>query len=316
MSQKLPDYPGQRFAVIDIGTNTFHLLIAEADADGQRLKEIDRSRHFIKLGEKGLDTLSSEALQRGMTALREFRQQIDKQNIPDDCVIALGTAALRTATNGPAFRAEVLREVNIDIQIISGDREAELIARGALLAIPIPQHPVLIMDIGGGSVEFIITDRQEVYWAQSFPVGVAVLHRNFHRHDPISQEEVLAVQGFLEEQLHPLWQALQQYPSRHLVGAAGTFDVIAAQLGRGTGGATYAPIDLSRFDAFYREILGTTHAERYAMPKIPDDRADMIVVALILVELIIRRVDVEQLTVSFYAMKEGMMSELMDQSLK
>lgn len=316
MSQKLPDPSAHRFAVIDIGTNTFHLLIAEVGATGQELVEIYRSRHFIKLGEKGLETLSDEALQRGMTALMAFRDQIDHFDIPQDRVIALGTAALRTASNGPSFRTEVREKSNIDIQIISGDREAQLIARGALMAIPAPKRPVLIMDIGGGSVEFIIADRHQVLWAQSFPVGVAVLFRQFHQHDPIIPKEIAAVKTFLEEQLQPLWISLQQYPMTHLVGAAGTFDVIAEQLGDKVKSDTYSPIDLSQFDALYREILGTTQAERYTMPKIPNDRADMIVVALILVELVLRRANIQQLTVSKYAMKEGMMYELIQSGRK
>ncbi|MCB0631334.1 MAG: hypothetical protein R2824_27970 [Saprospiraceae bacterium] len=303
-----------RFAVIDIGTNTFHLLIAEAGELDKPLKEIYRSRHFIKLGEKGLDTLSAEALQRGMKTLHDFRHYIDRHDIAEERTIALGTAALRTATNGPAFRTEVKEKVNIDIQIISGDREAQLIAQGALMAIPAPEEPVLIMDIGGGSVEFIIADRHRVYWAQSFPVGVAVLFRGFHRNDPILPEEITAVQAFLEAQLQPLWESLQQYPIQHLVGAAGTFDVIAAQLGDEVDHLTYSPINIGQFDAFYREILHTTQEQRYAMPQIPDDRADMIVVALILVDLILRRAGIRELTVSFYAMKEGMMYELLKKS--
>lgn len=305
---------GTRFAVIDIGTNTFHLLIAEAGELNEPLREIYRSRQFIKLGENGLETLSSEALLRGMTTLHDFRHNIDRHEIPDDNTIALGTAAIRTATNGPAFRTEVLEKINIDIQIITGDREAELIAQGALMAIPPPEQAVLIMDIGGGSVEFIIADRHQVYWAQSFPVGVAVLFRGFHQNDPILSEEINTVQEFLKEQLQPLWSSLQQYPVRHLVGAAGTFDVIAAQLGDQSDHLTYSPINLEQFDTFYQYILNTTQAERYAMPEIPDERADMIVVALILVDLILRRANIEELTVSYYAMKEGMMYELLKKS--
>jgi exopolyphosphatase/guanosine-5'-triphosphate,3'-diphosphate pyrophosphatase len=168
------------------------------------------------------------------------------------------------------------------------------------------------MDIGGGSVEFIIADKTQVYWAQSFPVGVAVLYRQFQHHDPISASEVTAIQQFLQQQLSPLQEVLQDYPSSHLVGAAGTFDVVADHLSTNNSSPQFAPIALDKFEAFYGEVLSSTQQERYDMPGIPSDRADMIVVALILIDLILKMADIKQLTVSFYAMKEGMLSELME----
>lgn len=305
--------PQKRFAVIDIGTNTFHLLIAEPSENGQSLREVYRSRHFIKLAEKGIETLSTEALDRGMNALLFFRQQIEQYGVSESQVVALGTAALRTATNGPGFRTEVFERTRINIQIITGDREAQLIAQGALMAIPVPLEKVLIMDIGGGSVEFIIADEKRVYWAQSFPVGVAVLYYKFQHHEPITQAEVDAVRSFLSLQLQPLLAALQTFPTSHLIGAAGTFDVVADHLAiNKRPEATHADIDLKQFDAFFKKILATTKQERYDMPEIPNDRADMIVVALILIDLILQMVDIRQLTVSYYAMKEGMMAELIN----
>lgn len=302
----------QRYAVIDIGTNTFHLLISEPGTNGIGLREVFRSRDFIKLAENGIETLSIQALERGMNTLLRFRQELDEYEVPMEKVIALGTAALRTATNGPAFREEVKERTGIDIQIISGDREAALIARGALLAIPSPREKVLIMDIGGGSVEFIIADQHQVYWAQSFPVGVAVLYRRFQHHEPIAAEEIAAVRAFLQEQLAPLAVALQRHQSIHLIGAAGTFDVVADQLAPDRSELPYAFIELDRFENFFNKIRKTTQAERYAMPEIPDDRADMIVVALILIDLVLQLAGIQQMTVSFYAMKEGMMAELLE----
>lgn len=309
MPEKFQESPS-RFAVIDIGTNTFHLLIAEPSDDDKALREIYRSRHFIKLAENGIETLSLAALERGMKALQFFRRQIDLHQIPQEKVIALGTAALRTAVNGPEFRTQVKTFTNINIQVISGDREAQLIAQGALMAIPTPLEKVLIMDIGGGSVEFIIADQQQVYWAESFPVGVAVLYRQFQHHEPISSEEIQRVHSFLTQQLKPLITALQTHRTTHLVGAAGTFDVVANRLAPHQSNRSFADIDLTQFDRFIQEIVQTTQQQRYEMPEIPNDRADMIVVALLLIDLILKAVPVQQLTVSYYAMKEGMMAEL------
>lgn len=303
----------KRFAVIDLGTNTFHLLIGGVGENGQTLRELYRSRHFIKLAEGGIETLSEEALERGMNTLLFFRDQLDHHEVEDDCIVALGTAALRTATNGPAFQSAVKERTGIEIQIISGDREAELIAKGALMAIPPPTEKVLIMDIGGGSVEFIIADQQQVYWAQSFPIGVAVLYHRFQHHEPITPGEIGIIRSFLSLQLQPLMAALQNFPTQYLIGAAGTFDVVADHLATDTASTHCADIKLEEFDGFYKKILATTRQERLDMPEIPDDRADMIVVALVLIDYLLQMADIQALTVSYYSMKEGMMAEMMGQ---
>lgn len=302
-----------RYAVIDLGTNTFHLLIVEKKVDSPALQEVYRYRRFVKLAEEGIDTLGAAPYQRGLDALRFFREQLDDHQVPDEQVVALGTAALRTATNGLDFLNEARAVTGIRIQLISGDREASLIAKGVLLAIPPPQQSVLIMDIGGGSVEFIIADQHQIYWAQSFPVGVAVLYRNFHHREPITLPEIQAVEAFLYEQLAPVRKMLQCYPTHHMVGAAGTFDVIANHLGAPLPTSLSYQVPLDRFQGFYDRVLSHTRAQRHDMPEIPADRADMIVVALILVRVVLQMAQINQLSVSTYSMKEGILAELMTQ---
>lgn len=299
-----------RYAVIDLGTNTFHLLIVDKAPDSVVPTEVYRYRRFVKLGEEGIQTLGAAPWQRAMAALRFFREQLDLHKVPHQHVVALGTAALRTATNGMAFLNEAMAVTGIRIQLISGDREAALIAKGVLLAIPPPEEKVLIMDIGGGSVEFIIADAQQIYWAQSFPVGVAVLYREFHHQEPISPVEMKAIEDFLYLQLSPLRSILAQYPIRHMVGAAGTFDVIADQLGGSLDNELSYHVPLDQFHLFFEKVLSSTRQQRYAMPEIPDDRADMIVVALILVEVVLKMAGINKMSVSTYSMKEGMLAEL------
>lgn len=298
----------ERLAVIDLGTNTFHLLIAEPDEqDGFR--ELYRERQFVKLAEAGIERIGPVQYERGQATLRHFAQELARWQVAQ--VRAIGTAALRTADNGELFVRQAEREAGIRIQLIPGAEEARLITQGVLLAVPATADRTLIMDIGGGSVEFIIADESGVYWAESFPVGVAVLYKYFHHTEPIAEDEIRQVRDFLHTQLAPLRQKLAEFPTDHLVGAAGTFDVIAELTGIEPRLPHSTRIDLSRFADLYYRLLATNREERHALPEVPHERADMIVVALILIDYVLEVMQPRLATVSFYSMKEGIMSEML-----
>ena len=297
----------KRIAVIDLGTNTFHLLIAKAQAD-QTFKELYRKRFFVKLAEEGIETIGAASLQRGMQALTHFQQVM--QDMEVEQVKAIGTAALRTATNGPSFIQNVQEQLGIQIELIDGKKEAAYIHQGVALAVPFSGDNFLLMDIGGGSVEFIIANQDTVHWAQSFPIGVGVLYKKFHQHEPILAHEIEATYHYIDSFLPPLLKALKQYPSTTLVGASGTFDVLEFILAKETY-PTYALVPIDNFPPLYKRLLASTKAERYAFKDIPDERADMIVVAVILIEYILQTVGIERILVSKYAMKEGILAELL-----
>ena len=185
----------KRYAVIDLGTNTFHLLVAEQQADNN-FKELYRKRFFVKLAEEGIETIGKASLKRGLAALQHFRQVISELQV--DKVKAIGTAALRTASNGPAFIKQVKEELDLSIELITGNQEAAYIHQGVAMAVPFQANNYLLMDIGGGSVEFIIANKDKVHWAQSFPIGVGVLFKNFHQHEPILSTEITATKSFID----------------------------------------------------------------------------------------------------------------------
>ncbi|MEM9887660.1 MAG: exopolyphosphatase [Bacteroidota bacterium] len=296
------------FAVIDLGTNTFHLLVAQEQKKGFEI--LYRERIFVKLGEQGIETLGQVPFERGILAMKHFSEVVQQFRVRK--VRAIGTAALRTASNGIAFLERVKAEAAIDIQIITGEEEAALIHKGVALAVPIlEQERVLIMDIGGGSVEFIIADAKQVFWANSFPVGVSVLFKQFHKSDPISASEIRDLRTFLKKTFLPLDDALTQFPIQSMIGASGTFDVMEDNLPILESQAAYSIIDLQKYKFFQNSVVESTHAERLQMPEIPRERADLIVVALLLVEIILEKLNVAQLSVSHFAMKEGILQEMM-----
>ena len=297
----------ERIGVIDLGTNTFHLLIVELDA-GRIFRELHRERRYIKLAEGGIDRISDAAFQRGLESMKAFAAILKKLEVEQ--VNAIGTAALRTASNGKEFVQAVREQSGLEIELISGDREAALIHKGVSLAVPLEDEPDLIMDIGGGSVEFILANKEQVFWAQSFPVGVAVLYRTFHKQEPITQEEKDVLSSFLNNTLSPLWQAAKTWEPRRLIGASGTFDVLESLLTEGKDHPHHAVVSLEPFYPLASLLIGMNHEERLEKEGVPASRADMIVVAMLLIREVLEHIPMDEIVVSKYAMKEGMIAEL------
>lgn len=298
----------KHFAVIDLGTNTFHLLIVKHNAAGS-FEELHRERRFIKLAENGIEKIGPAPFQRGLQALLDYKKILDKFQVTT--FKALGTAALRRASNGKDFIQEVKAQTDISIQLISGEEEAELIHKGVSQAVPFGQAKNLIMDIGGGSVEFIICDKDQIFWKQSFPIGVAVLFNKFHTSDPIHVSEVLAVEQHLQKILTPLLQELEKHQVQSLVGASGTFDVLENILVEKKASPVHSYLSDQKFNPLFQIILKSTLAERYAMEGLPETRADLIVVASILIDFILKQTAIKEIIISAYAMKEGQLAKMM-----
>jgi len=290
------------FAVIDLGTNTFHLLIAEA-SNSETFKELFRKRIYVKLAEDGIKTIGPTPFNRAIEALISFKKILDQYKIKT--VKAIGTAALRTASNGSDFIQKVFTKTGIQIQLIPGDREADLIYKGVIQAVPLSNRPGLIMDIGGGSVEFILADQDGVKWAQSFPIGVAVLYNQFHKKDPISPQEMNALEDFLEATLTPLFKEITAHKPSILIGASGTFDVLENVLCKAKLTPIHGVVQVDDFHPFFQQQIKTTLQERLAMADIPNNRAEMIIVALLLIEFILKKTNIQTISVSEYALKEG-----------
>lgn len=296
-----------RLAVIDLGTNTFHLLIVEPIGDGQ-FKEIHREKRFVKLAEKGIETIAEAPQQRGLEAIAHYKQCLQKYDVSN--VRAFGTAALRTASNGADFKQKIEASLGYPTQLIDGKEEARLIHLGVNLAAPFDNETRLVMDIGGGSVEFILANENGVIWSQSFPIGVAVLRHRFHHQEPIHAAEIEALQTFLDTALQDLFTVLEQHPIQTLIGASGTFDVLENLLSKHQPTPLSAEVDVALFPDLLRQIIRLNLEERFQSKDLPNDRADMIVVALLLIDYLLKKTNCKRILVSAYAMKEGMLSEM------
>lgn len=302
-----------RIAIIDMGTNTFHLLVAEEKGKGYAI--LHRDRLAVKLGMGGINrgVITEGAIQRTMVALQSFRNTIDKMNIKK--VYAFGTSALRNAKNGEEVAKKIRELTGISVNIISGDQEAEFIYLGVKSALHLGQERSLIIDIGGGSVEFIIANNAKSFWKESFEIGAQRLLERFQRHDPIQADEILALNAFLDKKLGLLKEALRLYRPTVLVGSSGTFDTLSDifcethQILK-TPDEIETPLTLEGFDEIYHDLLVKNREERMLVPGMIEMRVDMIVVACCLIKYILNIHHFNRVRVSTYSLKEGVLSSM------
>ncbi len=306
----------QRIALIDLGTNTFHLLITEVSGHAPH-KVLLKLKVPVKLGKGGISTgeIAPDAYERAMITIAHFKDKMDEFRVTD--VKATATSAMRNAVNGPQLAEEIRQNFGFEIEIISGDREAELIYLGVRSAMDLGFEKNLIIDIGGGSVEFIIADRDTMFWKQSFEIGAQRLLDQFFKHDPIPFEEIALEKAFLQDKLGRLTAAVREFRPKTLVGSSGTFDTLCDMealkhgYNRLENSQSEWDLPLEAFYRMYHEILPMNHAERLALPGMIEMRADMIVVALILIDFVIQSYQLDRIRVSAYALKEGMLQQLL-----
>ncbi len=303
-----------KIAIIDCGTNTFHLLIAEKSED-QSVKFIVKEQVPVMLSESGFSgkEISGSALQRGLNCLQNFNTIIRK--VMPQQVMAYGTEALRKASNSQLFIDTVKRQTGITIQIIDGLHEARLIYEGVRRAVPL--HGIeLIMDIGGGSTELIVADENRLHWLHSYPAGASLLREQFRISDPITPDEINA----LEQHFHEIFKSfLQQWKDKtHVLnGSAGSFETLAVLTALHDGlsspvqESTCVNIPLNAFHAVYNSLLYSTRQQRMQMKGLPDFRVDTIIPACILLNYMIRELNIKILRYSAYSLKEGILFEML-----
>jgi exopolyphosphatase/guanosine-5'-triphosphate,3'-diphosphate pyrophosphatase len=303
----------QRIAIIDLGTNTFHLLIAERSG-GLPPTVLHREKQPVKIGMGGINRgiITDEALQRALACLKNFRKTMDEWKV--GLTRAIGTSALRSAGNGEAVVRTILRETGIEISLISGDQEAEYIYYGVRSALNLGMEKSLIVDIGGGSVECIIADSQKLFWKQSFDVGAQRLLEKFQKHDPIGTDEISALNAFLKQSLDPLFQQVHLHQPHVLVGSSGTFDTLSeiccVRSNIPYNETPETPLTLSAFQEIHAELISCNRAERMKIPGMIEMRVDMIVVASCLIKFLLDRYTFRQVRVSTYSLKEGVLASM------
>lgn len=305
----------KKIAVIDLGTNTFHILVAEITDNG--MKVLHTEKLSVKIGRGGINDgiITDSAQQRALDALVHFKKTMDEYHV--DETFATATSAIRSAKNGRDLVEKIRQQTGIEVTIISGDLEASYIYRAVKKAVKLGGTTSLIMDIGGGSVEFILCNENSIFWKGSFEIGAQRLLDLFHYHDPILQEEIENLNLFLIDRLSSLIRACIKFKPVVLVGASGSFDTfsdiyrIKAGIKK-TDEQTELPLSVESFHEIYNDIISKNKEERMAIPGMIEMRVDMIVVASILVDFVTQNCNLNKIRVSSYSLKEGVLFNILD----
>lgn len=290
-------------ASIDLGTNTAHILIASKDSE--KLKIIKKKRHYVFLAESGVDFISREAEIRLFRALEEFDHLIKSNNI--DSVFVTATEVFRKAQNGQYLIDKITAKYAWKPHVISGDREAELIFNGVRAYMDMSSSDYIIMDIGGGSVEFILVNRGTLGWKRSFPIGIAALYNLGEVNDPMTQVEIQNIKNQIRSHLAPLSERISQYPDIQLVGAAGSFEILARPISVNSDRKDM--IESSNLIDYMNQLKGLDKAQRAELTWITADRAMYVVMAIVLIEVTLEITKNDRILVSPYALKEGVLAE-------
>lgn len=298
---------GARIAIIDLGTNTFNLLVAERE--GESLRVVHDNEAPVFLGQGGIErgTITPDAFERGMVVLRDH--MATAKGLGVSIVRGYGTSALRNARNGADLVRRAKRELDLDIEVIAGEEEAGLILDGVRLAVRSGRKPMLVMDIGGGSIEFMLATDRALLWKRSFELGVTRLRERIPVSDPLPIDQELRIAGHLDQRLMPLWAAIDQHRPRELVGSAGSFDSLARMIAEARGGTIDAdrrsmPITALEFIQLKDRLIRMDRSGRLRVPGLPEHRVDVIAYALIAIELVLAR-GPGTIHWSRYALKEG-----------
>lgn len=309
----------KRLAIIDLGTNTFHLMIARID-EREDFSIEEKFKESVKLGEGGINQgfINEAAFGRGIKALKKFRKLIHSKGA--DEIRAFATSAIRSASNGQEFVRVAKEKAGIDIQVINGNQEASLIHDGVRNGVQLPyEKDTLIIDIGGGSVEFIVSRDGKAQLLRSLPIGAARLLDAVAPQDPLTPADLQRTRDIVREKCADLLQELREFKLDLMVGSSGSFETLGAMIAirnediLSSGRLNSYRFQSSAFKVIFDRLLRSNRAQRLQMEGMETIRVDMIVMAAILIDHLVSELGIEEMMVSMYALKEGILHRYIDE---
>ncbi len=299
-------------AAIDIGTNSMHLVVARVHPDGG-FDVLTTEKEMVRLGSGGgeMKELAPDAMDRGIAALDRMKQVAGSFGEVDLVVVA--TSAVREATNKDEFLLRARDEVGVEVEVISGFEEARLIHLGVLAALPVYDNRVLLVDIGGGSTEFLIGVGDQVVEARSMKLGAIRLTERFFADRTTPPDAVEACRNYVRAALAPVSYELGGHQPELTIGSSGTIATVAAMAAelrgesiRQMNGATF---DADELEAVVKLVLATAPSERKRLAGLDLKRADIIAAGGLLLSEIFKAFDISSMTISDYALREGVLMD-------
>ncbi len=305
-----------KLAAIDIGSNSIHMIVARIDGDGN-LEIIDRMKEMARLGEETLVTgyLSEPAQERGITALHKLKALADSYKVED--VIAVATSATRESRNGHDFIARVADECGIHAQVITGVEEGRLIYLGTREVFTFGAQRALIIDIGGGSVEFIVGDQRREYMIHSLPLGVRRLKDRFLSQDPPSGSEVAELYAHIRELAAPVLKSARGFGFDTVLctsGTANSLQRLCHGLYPDLAVARPPVVSVAQLAATTDRLVTLTARQMDELTMIDDRRRDTIVPGAVLLRCLLEEVGTDRYQFCDAALREGMIVDYLERN--
>jgi len=301
---------------IDVGTNSFHLIIASVDSKGM-LQIILREKEVVRLGISGTDIkyLTDEAINRGVQTLKRFATIAKSKGAE---VRAVATSAVREAVNANKFIELVKQETGIEIEVVSGIEEGRLIYLGTLHSLPIVNQKALIIDIGGGSTETVIGKEGEILYIHSEKLGAIRLTVRFGLEDEVTEQKINECRRYIRGVWAPIFNKINQVGYEALVGTAGTIINIAIMTIQMNGKPV--PDVLNGYSLKKKDILKTIKKilsarnlkERKEIPGMDPQRADIIVGGALILEYALENLNIDKIHISTFGLREGIVYDTLE----
>lgn len=305
-------------AAIDIGTNSFHLVVARF-GEGHQFEVLAREKEMVRLGSGSGDmkTLEPEAIDRGIAALSRFRQVAE---IHDAKLYAVATSAVREAENAEEFLERARTEAGVEVEVISGIEEARLIHLGVLQAVAVFDRRLVLVDIGGGSTEILLGEQGEIVASGSIKLGALRLTRRFFRSSLVHPGAVDACRRYARAALAPMVREVRRRGFDVAVGSSGTVGAVAAMIHAARDPDVDPPRTFNNFEFSRKEVkavvkrLATadTVDERRRLAGLDERRADIILAGAIILEQAMVELEISTMLVSDYALREGVLLDALE----
>lgn len=313
MARWPPSRPGPpvNIAVLDIGTNSVHMLVVRIDAE-LKAHVLDRAKEMVRLGQGVFETgrLDEAAQARAIHALTGFSRLAERRGVQR--VIAVATSAVREADNGGTFLQEVYAATGIHPQIISGAEEARLVFKAIQTHMPLDEDPVLVVDLGGGSAEVACGNTRAFSWAASLPLGVQRLERAALREGEPHPGGRETVRAMLDDEMGPVAARAKAHGVRRVYvtsGSAGATLKLLRERGEATSDPSLPKKALAQLD---EELASMPRDKRRALSGLEPPRQDLIVGAVAFFRRLADMIEVPELHVMDRGLREGLVQDFIE----
>lgn len=305
-------------AAIDIGTNSFHLVIAKTDDKGI-VKILSKDKEVVRLGKSSTDMkyISIDAMERAVSTLKRFKIICDSYNAE---IRAVATSATREALNKNEFIEEVLKRTGISIEVVSGFEEARLIYLGVLQALDVFDNKILLIDIGGGSTEFLVGEKGHVKYANSIKLGAVRMTEKFFGDGRFRKDNIDNARLHVKSMINPIIRHLRDENYECVIGTSGTITNIASFIRANNSGEDMSGFNFNNFKYSDVELYNTVKSilsidnvqSIKKLEGLDSDRADIISAGAIILEQIFKEINIKEIILSSYALREGILFDKID----